>query len=573
MVSRPAGVLNKIGFRRDVKLFLAVLVGFLATLVVVLLLLLQSNVSQMREILAARQNNLAEAAMLDIRRMPAHSDLEAQLAAIRTRYGFAAIEYVAGNRPPIQSGHPGEPLDVIEKRFPNGAVRFHSDNSPFESIRRRFLFSAVISLVATSIGIALLMLYLPRILRPVEAMLDDARALGERDHDTDEVSYLIDTFRGSIATLKRQEAELKTLHEREKVRADDLQTITSTLTRSLTSGFVAIGPADRLLEMNSAAREILGLANDLPVAGERIERVIGKNRFADVVNDAIGQRKALSREEIEHLAHGQPKTIGLTIVPLFNNAGAFLGTLVLFTDLTDVRRLEQRVRDMQALADLGEMSAGIAHEFRNALSTIHGYLRLAQRQGSIDEVLARVQRADQEAAALGAAIESLLNFARPMTVDVRPVDVAELSAHVVERLEAHTRGIVIDIHGTAVVEGDPSLLERAIENIIRNAIDAIRESGRKGRIEIMASADPPTLTIRDNGAGFETETAGRLLLPFQSRKPAGLGLGLPLARKIALLHGGSLSLSGRAGEGAIVRFEFPPAGSQPSGREAKISER
>src|SRR6202008_2457774 len=94
-------------------------------------------------------------------------------------------------------------------------------------------------------------------------------------------------------------------------------------------------------------------------------------------------------------------------------SGAFLGFLALFTDLTPIRSLEARVQDMATLAQLGEISAGIAHEFRNSLHTILGYMKLARKGGIDSTAETRLQSAEREAALLLQAIERLLAFSRP----------------------------------------------------------------------------------------------------------------------------------------------------------------
>ncbi|HUF17873.1 MAG TPA: ATP-binding protein, partial [Thermoanaerobaculia bacterium] len=210
------------------------------------------------------------------------------------------------------------------------------------------------------------------------------------------------------------------------------------------------------------------------------------------------------------------------------------------------------------LADLGEISAGIAHEFRNSLSTILGYLKLAGREQLPDETQKRLRHAEEEAELLSEAVEGLLSFARPMQMEFRETDLATLVRGILERFEDQHDGmdIVAQLEDSSI-DADPILLSRAMENVIRNAIDAVRQKGG-GRITITLRSDPgPVLTISDTGVGFEPEAAARLMLPFQSDKPDGMGLGLPLARKIVMLHGGSLQLTGKPGEGATVVIEFP----------------
>jgi signal transduction histidine kinase len=233
--------------------------------------------------------------------------------------------------------------------------------------------------------------------------------------------------------------------------------------------------------------------------------------------------------------------------------------LALFTDLMPVRRLENRVREMQSLADLGEMSAGIAHEFRNSLSTVLGYLNLARKSALPSDAEERVSRAETEARQLGAAVESLLAFARPMNLNKQEIDLGELAADVVDQLRPVAAGVRFELEGeAAIVDGDPILLRRVLENVLRNAVEAVSEQGTPGTVSVRTTARPaPALTITDDGAGIDPARVATLFLPFQSSKRNGFGLGLALARKIVLLHGGTISLTGRPQRGAVVEMAFP----------------
>ena len=427
-----------------------------------------------------------------------------------------------------------------------------------ETGQRGFLITAGICIAAASFGAALLLFYLPRITRPIEQMLDDARALGTGAGDREETAYLIDTFRDSITTLKYQEGELKRLHEREKTRADDLERVTAALTRSLTSGLIAVDAAGAIVDINAAGREILGIDASTTVSGRTLEDAIPLPMLRSALANAFEQRAARSRMEIDdvHPESGARITIGLTTVPLSNESDAFLGLLALFTDLTPIRGLEARVQEMTTLAQLGEISAGIAHEFRNSLHTILGYIQLA-RKGGLDGVAeTRLQSGEKEASLLLQAIERLLTFARPVQLNAEPVDLRELIAGQIAQLTEIAGDVPIALQGPAVViDGDRVLLSRAIENLLRNAIDAVRQKGG-GSVAVTLVAEPPSVTIADTGAGFDAADAPRLFLPFQSNKPDGFGMGLPLAKKIVLLHGGTLRLSGEPGKGAVATIEF-----------------
>ena len=559
MVSLARDPLTKTGFRRDVRLFLICLVGFLVFLIFILLLLLRTDLERTEVTIdhtRAVVADIATDAINHTNRSP--GALEAQMAFLRGRFNVAGITLQLRNGTRITSGEQTGSLDNVTRLTGAGTLQLHFDAGGRRAAETRFWFTAGICIAAASFGIALLLFYLPRITQPIEQMLDQARTLGERAAGQDETAYLIDTFRNSIATLKDQEGELKRLHDREKMRADDLERVTAALTRSLTSGLIAIDVGGAIVDINSAGREILGVPAGEALAGLRFADVIPLPFFTDSLRLAFQQQEAMTRVEIVDARGGEDVTIGLTTVPLRNESGAFLGLLALFTDLTPIRSLEARVQEMTTLAQLGEISAGIAHEFRSSLSTILGYMKLARRGGVDDVAEGRLQSAEKEASLLLQAIERLLAFARPVQLNAEPVDLRDLVAEQMQPLRDIAPDVSFEIEGPRVaIDGDRVLLSRAVENLLRNSVDAVRQKGDGGSVKVRVSDTPvPSITIVDNGVGFDPAETSRLFLPFHSNKPNGFGMGLPLAKKIVMLHGGTLRLQGEPGKGATATMEF-----------------
>lgn len=540
------------------RLFLGTLVGFLATMVVWLSVLLYQTTRDAEESILRERETVAAAAVDALEKMPITSrdQADAALILLRGRLGVPMMGLIRGNEK-ITSGYSGPGMTEVRRVVPAGVLRIGFDDSPIVWLRRRFILTVSICLGGAAAAVMLLLFYVPRITRPIEEMLDHARELGGEEGHQDETRYIIESFKNSIATLKTQEAELHRLHDEQKRRADDLERITTTLTRSLESGFIAIDREGLVLEINVRGRDILGVS--AVAAPQPLGEALRGTPFAALLADAFERRRGLAREEIpfDRPDDGRRVIIGLNTVPLFDEQEQFLGMLVLFADLTGVRELEGRVREQQTLAELGEISAGIAHEFRNSLSTILGYLKLAQRGGP--DVTGRIQRAEEEAVLLSKAVDALLSFARPIELETSPVALLDLVRETVRRIDDPPTGIEFRIEGDELVaDADPILLGRAVENVIRNAVDAIHQKGPTGRIEILAQNGlRPSLTIRDDGIGLDPSQAQRLFLPFQSEKPNGLGLGLAITRKIVLVHGGTISLHGEPGAGATVTIELP----------------
>ncbi|HXH94476.1 MAG TPA: ATP-binding protein [Thermoanaerobaculia bacterium] len=559
MVRFVRAPLTRVGFRRDVRLFLTGLVGFLVALIFILLLLLRTNLAHTEEAIDRSHQMIADVSAEAVNRS-APAGLDTELLVLRGRFNIAGIGVTARNGRTFESGLREGDFDVVTRLAGPGTLTLRFDASARRAAHRDFLLTAAICILAASLGIALLLFYLPRVTGPIEQMLDDARELGGPG-DQEETAYLIDTFRQSIATLKSQEEELKRLHDREKTRADELERVTGALTRSLTSGLIVLDATGAVADINAAGREILGIDAAASVAGGTLPDAIPLRVFAETLRDAFEQRSAMNRIEINdrQAGTGEPVTIGLTTVPLRNEGDTLLGFLALFTDLTPIRSLEARVQEMTTLAQLGEISAGIAHEFRSSLSTILGYMKLA-RKGGVDDVAdSRLRNAEKEAALLLKAIERLLAFAGPVQLNAESIDLRALLGEQIAHITDIDPSIAVTLEGPAVViQGDRILLSRALENLLNNAADAVRQNGG-GSISVTLRDKPPSMTIADDGVGFDPADGPRFFLPFQSNKPSGFGMGLPLAKKIVLLHGGTLRLNGEPGKGAVATIEFGTA--------------
>lgn len=548
-----------VGFRRNIKWFLSALVGFLITLILILLLFLQTVIESAvqreddgRWVGFAAAKESVEAAG------PSASagSLEGRLFAARNTFGFVGIELTRPDGTVIRSGYLPPQSESISRTTSMGTLVVHFPRSNIENLQQRFLYVATIVLGSTAAAVVLLVLLMPRIVRPIERMLEDARELGERDVNQAEDSYLIETFRSSIARLREQEQELRRLHEFEKARADDLERITSTLTRSLSSGFIALDPDGRVVDLNRSAREILGLGEH-DSSKDDLSSLLGDGEFSATIARVFESRQALTRHELVDDRHRI--IVGLTTVPLYGDHENFLGMLVLFTDLSRVRELEQRMREMQALADLGQISAGIAHEFRNSLGTIFGYLKLARRQTDARAADEKMGQAEAEGHRLADSINALLAFAKPVSLELETIDIPSLLRRICDRLTTEIDLVEMAIHGKgAEVEADVALLETAFENLLRNAIESI-PAGVQGRVEatVEPNGEEVSISIQDTGTGIDEELLPRVFLPFQTGKASGTGLGLALARKIVLLHGGSISISSSPGEGTEVQIELP----------------
>jgi signal transduction histidine kinase len=228
------------------------------------------------------------------------------------------------------------------------------------------------------------------------------------------------------------------------------------------------------------------------------------------------------------------------------------------------RRMEDTLHDKDALARAGELTAGIVHEVRNGLGTIVGYARLVERGEDRAAAAEAARSIREECETLEAVVRRFHDFIRWERLDLATVDLARLLSRVLARELRGRTGVVPLVRGleaTLDVRGDEDLLERGFENLVRNAADAAEEGG--GHVEVTAERadDHVVVRIEDDGPGLppgHPEDAR----PFFTTKAGGLGLGLPIARKVLLLHGGHLSVGNREPRGVTARVSLPVEGPE-----------
>jgi signal transduction histidine kinase len=225
------------------------------------------------------------------------------------------------------------------------------------------------------------------------------------------------------------------------------------------------------------------------------------------------------------------------------------------------RQMEDVLRDKEALARAGELTSGIVHEVRNGLGTILGYARLIENGSAAAVDSARSIR--EECETLDKVIARFVDFVKRETLALAPLDVGRMLERVIAR-ESRRPGAAVEVSGSAgSVLADEGLLERAFENLVRNAREA---AGASGHVWVTAAraGEWTTITVADDGPGLPPGTREKLR-PFFTTKAGGLGLGLPIALKIVRLHDGALSFVDRVPRGVAVTVRLPVEGPHPEG--------
>jgi signal transduction histidine kinase len=330
-------------------------------------------------------------------------------------------------------------------------------------------------------------------------------------------------------------------------RAEASERLSSEIIASMTSGLLVVDRHERVRIFNPAGRQLLAVG-EAPVGSHFRDALVAAQPLADVIGECLATSRAIVRRTIT-LPDAEARHLGVTVSPVRDTAGQPQGALCLFTDLSEIADLEEQLRLKDSLARLGELTAGIAHEFRNGLSTIHGYARLVEIERLPADLHAFVAGIRQETEALGEIVTKFLNFARPTELTLGIVDMAAIAERAADdiRTDVRARGGSIEVRGQfGRVEGDDVLLRQALSNLCRNGLEACADAGIVPEIVIEGVQDSRQgvlrIAVADNGPGIAPAAASRIFRPFFTTKARGTGLGLALVQKIVVTHNGRVAL-------------------------------
>jgi signal transduction histidine kinase len=224
---------------------------------------------------------------------------------------------------------------------------------------------------------------------------------------------------------------------------------------------------------------------------------------------------------------------------------------------TERQRLEEDMRDREAMVRAGELTAGMVHEVRNGLNTILGYARLVERQAGAGEVAEAAGRIRQECEDMVTLVRRFMDFIKRDTLNLHSFPLARMLNRVVAREAQGTPGarIVLREGRDQDLVADEDLLERVFENLVRNARQA---AGPRGHVWIdwRVEGGGLVVVVSDDGPGMPASMRATLR-PFYTTKAGGLGLGLATALKIVRLHGGELMLGERPPHGLAATVRLP----------------
>lgn len=365
------------------------------------------------------------------------------------------------------------------------------------------------------------------------------------------------------AALQEAVTKLKAQERATAARAAASERLSDEIIASLTAGLLVVGLNGEVRILNPAGRRMLRVGETARF--EDYRRMLNVPALSQVIDECLTRRVAVQRRTLTlpEVRHGASH-IGVTVSPLFDQLGKLHGAICLFTDLTAVKMLEEQLRLKESLAAVGELTAGIAHEFRNGLATIHGYAKLVDLNALPETYRPYITAIRAETDSLGEIVTNFLNFARPAQLTLTRVDVRAICERAADevRADVRTMGGEVSVRGEfGTLEGDEVLLRQAFSNLLRNAVEACGAASLAPVIVIRSELDPvlqvSRVSVDDNGPGIAPESRQQVFRPFFTSKRTGTGLGLALVQKIVVFHNGHVKVGSSELGGASLRITLP----------------
>jgi signal transduction histidine kinase len=403
----------------------------------------------------------------------------------------------------------------------------------------------------------------------------------ERSGESDNASaFMAASMHGVIEKLRAQEKELARLHVLAQERAQESERMTEEVTRNMPTGLLLVSATGAISSTNPAAEEALGLR---PMRYRSYKEILGEDSgLAQMLTACLCDGKTFQRGEVEHLtAQGEVRRLGVTISPIYRHERMTVrrnvsdpprkpekkvsGALCLMSDLTELTALQKQIRWKENLAALGEMSAGIAHEFKNSLATISGYAQMIRSESRPGDTRESAERILDQTRALTHVVTEFLKFAKPLEICYETVSMTALVERLIEELHESVPQCTFTSEGAFLeLPGDEALLRQALLNLARNGAEAANAgAGRPARVSISGTLEElggrkwQRICVADDGPGIPERDLQKIFLPFYTTKSDGTGLGLAVVQKVALQHGGSIEARNRAGGGAEFLLWLP----------------
>ena len=361
-----------------------------------------------------------------------------------------------------------------------------------------------------------------------------------------------------------QEKKTRSLLEEKESAFNQLDLLFRSIIESVDTGIMTTTLQGRIKTFNRAAETITGLKFHLVQDHQILEIFPEFNSFFDAKQFELNQ----NRREVTITRWGGIQVhLGCSINPLKDKYGKQIGHILIFQDLTEIKRMEEHLEKSKRLALIGEMAAGLAHEMRNPLASITGSIQLLGQTIKLEDTDRRLMQIimrgkDQ----LDSFVRDFLLLARPIPEKRESVNIDEIADEIFENIKmAHQQTQTIKMTKTSSGNNRASANEgqvrQVIQNLILNAVQAVEENGNISleirTLKLEDRKDYAEIKVTDDGCGIEEKDIKKVFEPFFTNKEKGTGLGLAIVSRIVDGYGGKIAIESRINHGTSITVWLP----------------
>lgn len=512
-----------------------------------------------------------------------------RLKEIRAAYGLPKT--IAGG---IQAGLPASLSESY--RLPSGSmerVGFYHFTSEYgepltlvvainsgelSNIERFATLNTLFQVLSVLAALTMAAMLLKITMKPYKQIKSQALAADiARSDNPESVDFAVETFEKVIAELRAKEQKLQQLYAQQRDRAASLERYTEDVLASMPSGVLSCGTDGVITHFNDSAAKILSINTEDAINHQFAAALRDWPSLRQLLADTLQSRTGRSIPEIEILAKSNCSVwLSVTCSLVTDADGAVRGATLLISDITELKRLEAEIVVKEQMAALGEMSAGLAHQLRNSMGAVIGFSQLLKKvcaEGPTSDMVSGILR---EARITGEMLDRFLKLSRVGEISPVPTSFEEiriaLDTHFENKLAERNLALVVNCRGALpAFVCDPLLITNTLINLIENAIQA-SQGGQKIGIEFRFDDTSQVfcLEVTDHGKGMSDDQLSRIFTPFYtSGKADGTGLGLALARKWVMAHGGTIVCQSEIGQGTRFTITLPIIPDQSTADKAR----
>jgi two-component system sensor histidine kinase AtoS len=445
-------------------------------------------------------------------------------------------------------------LDLLEHRTKE---EFERTN---QSLQVSLIVTYSVSVLSILFGLFCTFYFRRELLRPIESLGKQVREVSRGTFGQQIVYDTRDEFHELAQEFNKMSRNIAELFEKDQLQKQVLQEeklVRQQILDSLPVGVITRHYPSKEIHINEKAKEMVLLDDDYcPLSPEKSDWCLKRE---DSQTEALPWFE--NRKMTLYKQDGSTFSALVSYVPLLNQQRRETGWLVVLTDITEEIKLQEYMHQSEKLMLAGQLAAGAAHEIRNPLAVIYGFIQLMQKKFSEEEsnqyylplILQEIERVNR-------IVTELLMLSKPSSPNYREVTLGEIVSPILPLMKAEAT-----LHGIEIIDQmdkdtklhvDVEQLKQIMLNLMKNGIEAMQQGGK---LTIASSCDEANvhILISDTGEGIAPEYLSRIFDPFFSMKEEGTGLGLPISMRMVKNHGGDLLVQSKLGEGTQITISLP----------------